>query len=346
MFIQNCSSTGKSQLFKTLTSMKMGLFLLLLLAVVASVGTFVPQGQQPAYYAARYGPRLGVFFLLLSFDQVYTSWWFLTLASLLALNLFFCSLHRLRSFTNYQEFGSILLHISMLVIFSGALISGLTSQQTYIEIGEGDSYQLKEKNFLALKITVQDFDIDYYANHEPKQFTSQLALEDSQGQQIQQAVSVNHPLNFHGMKIYQQNYGFLLMGQVQVGNKTLAFAEANGREVLLDAKGNLRLKLLFIPDYDEQGNTLQSITPMLHNPRLVVALLKGEEVLAAQPLAKGETKELQGHPVTFDNYRYFTGLQIKKDPGTNVVFCGFALLLLGFVIRYLAPKQNKKWSEQ
>ena len=37
---------------------------------------------------------------------------------------------------------------------------------------------------------------------------------------------------------------------------------------------------------------------------------------------------------TFEDFSYYSGLQIKYDPGVNLVFAGFVLLLLGLLGRY------------
>ncbi|MEG6513875.1 cytochrome c biogenesis protein ResB [Desulforamulus ruminis] len=342
----NDSNPGENEFFRFLFSMKTGLFLLLLLAALASIGSFISQGQEPAYYVKHQGKFLGSIILMLSLNKVYSSWWFIGLGVFLCINVLFCSVQRMKKMTDYKQFGSVILHLSILVIFTGSLISGLTGNKSYIELGVGDSVQLADRNFPNIKLKVTDFKIDFYENHEPKQYQSKFSLTTEAGKKVQGQISVNHPFTRDGIKIYQQSYGYLIHGQVEVAGKAVSFELANGKEILLDAKQKLHLKILFIPDFDEQGKTLQSKTPMLRNPKLVCALVKGKEILAARDLAPGETKELRGYPVTFYSYRYFTGLEVKRDKGTAVVFSGFALLLGGLAVRYLVPYKNKRRGEK
>jgi cytochrome c biogenesis protein len=328
-----------NKLGKIFYSMKTGLFLLLLLAVFASVGGIIPQEQATAYYMQQYGRRLGSVIILLSFDSVYSSWWFLWLTAILSINILFCSGKRIRHIKNRQQLGSIILHLSILLIVIGALISATTSHEEYIELGVGDSVQLAEEQFAKLKLTAKDFKVEYYDNHQPKQYISKLLLTTKTGDGVQKELSVNHPLKIDGVKIYQQNYGYLVNGQIIIDGKPATFKLRNGKEVALDEEENLRLRLLFIPDFDEETQSLLTKSPMLHNPRLVGAVMRGDEVIAAQALAVGETREIKGYPVTFSGHSYFTGLQVKRDNGTVVVFSGFAIMLLGFAIRYL-PNKN------
>ena len=79
---------------KFLQSMRFGMILLVLILICSLVGSFVVQGEQAAYYRDRYG-SLGDVLLALKLDNVFFSWYFLTLLLLLCLNLLFCSVLRL-----------------------------------------------------------------------------------------------------------------------------------------------------------------------------------------------------------------------------------------------------------
>lgn len=196
-----------------------------------------------------------------------------------------------------------------------------------------------------LVLSVRDFTIEYYDTQEPKQYVSKLTLRMNGGKEIQQEISVNHPLKAEGLKIYQKSYGWMTQGQVSLGSKSIPFNLANGGELLVDSTHNLKLKPLFIPDFDERIGTLQSKTPFPNNPVLACALLQGNNLLDVQILREGETRHINGYPVTFSGYRYYTGLELKKDPGVVYVYIGFALMLLGFAIRYLAPAKHAEKKE-
>jgi cytochrome c biogenesis protein len=79
-----------SRLWGALTSIRLTVVLLLVLALVATVSTFVPQNEPVARYLARYGPNLGAFLLRAGLTRIYDSPWFLLPVGLLALNLMAC----------------------------------------------------------------------------------------------------------------------------------------------------------------------------------------------------------------------------------------------------------------
>ncbi|MDO9531746.1 MAG: cytochrome c biogenesis protein ResB [Deltaproteobacteria bacterium] len=88
-------SQPKSWLWGTLTSIRLTVFLLLILAAVAVIGTVVPQNQPQNHYVSRFGEVWGQLLWLGGFTQVYFSPWFLGPISLLAANILACVVHGL-----------------------------------------------------------------------------------------------------------------------------------------------------------------------------------------------------------------------------------------------------------
>ena len=88
-------SQPKSWLWGTLTSIRLTVFLLLILAAVAVIGTVVPQNQPSKHYLSRFGEVWGQLLWLGGFTQVYFSPWFLGPISLLAANILACVVHGL-----------------------------------------------------------------------------------------------------------------------------------------------------------------------------------------------------------------------------------------------------------
>jgi cytochrome c biogenesis protein len=88
-------SPPPSRLWRTLTSIRLTVSLLLILGAVATVGTVIPQHQPPALYFSRYGETLGSFLQLSGVSRIYFSPWFLLVVGLLALNILACLVHGL-----------------------------------------------------------------------------------------------------------------------------------------------------------------------------------------------------------------------------------------------------------
>ena len=85
----------KNPAWRFLASVKLALITLLALAVTSILGTMIQQGKTPDYYVQEYGLNLARVFEILDLTNMYSSWWFVALLSLFALNLVVCSIERL-----------------------------------------------------------------------------------------------------------------------------------------------------------------------------------------------------------------------------------------------------------
>ena len=86
---------AKSWLWGTLTSIRFTVFLLLILAAVAVIGTILPQDQPVGQYLQRYGEGFGAFLYRSGLTAIYYSPWFLAPITLLAVNITACLINGL-----------------------------------------------------------------------------------------------------------------------------------------------------------------------------------------------------------------------------------------------------------
>lgn len=83
---------------QALASLRLTMFLLIMLAVVSIIGTIIPQGQLQPEYLAGIGGEQGARFKLysmLGFFDMYHTWWFQALLALLSVNMLACTVKRL-----------------------------------------------------------------------------------------------------------------------------------------------------------------------------------------------------------------------------------------------------------
>ena len=105
-----------SQVLNWLSSLKIAILLLLLIAISCAAGTLIPQQESNQFYYDNFNknPFLGIInaniLLLFEFDHVYTSFWFLFLLIWLGLALSVCSFRRqlpiLKSALNWIDYNS------------------------------------------------------------------------------------------------------------------------------------------------------------------------------------------------------------------------------------------------
>jgi len=85
----------QKKILNFLRSMTFGMILLVLILVCSFAGSLITQGNDPGWYVQTY-PDLHGMILTLGLDDVFNSWYFITLMVLLSLNLTLCSLIRVR----------------------------------------------------------------------------------------------------------------------------------------------------------------------------------------------------------------------------------------------------------
>ncbi len=83
------------KLWKFLGSMRFAILLLAVLILACAGGSFITQGLSFEEYAQRYSQRGAALILALGLEDVFHSWWFITIAAFLCGNLLLCNLIRL-----------------------------------------------------------------------------------------------------------------------------------------------------------------------------------------------------------------------------------------------------------
>ena len=76
------------------SSVKLAIFLLIIITAASMLGTLIPQQRSSAEYAAHYG-QLSSLLIKLEFTKLYQSLWFRSLLVLFSLNILVCTLTRL-----------------------------------------------------------------------------------------------------------------------------------------------------------------------------------------------------------------------------------------------------------
>lgn len=87
------------KIFRSFYTMKFGIILLVIIALVSLIGTVIPQANDPSFYRQTYSPLMAELILAFGLDNLYFSPWYLFLTGLLLINLFLCSINRFRPIT-------------------------------------------------------------------------------------------------------------------------------------------------------------------------------------------------------------------------------------------------------
>jgi cytochrome c biogenesis protein len=223
-------------------------------------------------------------------------------------------------------------HAGLVVLLVGAAWGALGGQRLERFLAPGHELELLDsRGQNQLTLAVDTFRIDRDPAGRPEQFRSRLLLRDPDGALLREAeISVNHPLRFRGMTVYQADWALAAI-TVQLGRSPL-----------------LQLPLRTLPELGDQiwGLAL----PTRPDGSEPVLLTLGNEQgpvevfsAAARPIGRlvpgGQSVEIAGLPLRVASVLPASGLLLKRDPGVPMVYCGFAIALLGGGMSLVATRQ-------
>ena len=333
---------------RLLTSVQLSLVLFTFLALAAAAGSFLPQGEESSFYLARYGDLFGRLIVLFGLDRVYHSGWFILAGGLLFLNLLACTVRRTAfaaqrfrgpgqsRLARFTRLGSPVLHAGLLVLAGGIFLGAVYEKSFSCQVPEGEAADLTPAGF-PFDLQVDRFTVEYYPDFQPKQYRTELTVVENGRKVYGKTIAVNDPLRYRGVKVYQSSYGWMLEGIVKEDGRERPYRVFDRSGLALGKAGEFFAQMYFFPDYAvrEDGHPY-SKTPLPANPKLVYLVFHGRDLVATGSLAPGEEAAFkEGLALNFTRYRRFTGLQVKRDPGLPFVWSGFALVLLGLLLRYV-----------
>ncbi len=327
-------NTGNRNLVSWLSSMKFAIYLLILVGAVSALGTIIPQGQSPAFYLRIYGDGIGAVINLLSLGSLYHVWWFYLLMLILGLAILICSFQRLRHARSLTTVGSLVFHLAIVVILAGAVWSLGYSRSALVDVAEQHTVALADYGFESGQLTLNTFAIDYYPDLQPRQYTSDISLAGYEQEDYKLKINVNNPLRAGNLKIYQSSWGWMLKIKLVTNGSTQMLDVKDFDVFPLSSGEDNAIRVIFLPDYAEDQHGTFSRTSIPNNPYLGLSLVQSGRVVDMVLMAPGEEVQMGQYSFTFEGFSYYSGLQIKYDPGVNLVFAGFILLLLGLLGRY------------
>ena len=270
----------------------------------------------------------------------------------------------------FGKYTVVILHTGILIVLLGALLGYLFGFKGYINILEGSFDNvavLSTGEFVPLgfDIKVNRFDVKYYDNtSRPSGFVSDITItkessdnsSDNSSDTIKDnkslnyILSVNSPLEYEGVSIYQHSYGFYLDRK---GARFLFDVEIDNVSKKYEVKFNESFKIkdnLFgkITDFApalavSDDGKFSTMSEEMINPAILLEAysMEGDPVLRSWLLSKqktsGDFTKDYGFKMTFDKLYgvQYTGLAIKKDPGTAVVYLGFLIISIALILTYL-----------
>ncbi len=389
-------------LVNSLSSVKLTIVLLSLLAVMVLLGAWCPQIPQggPGKVVEQFGPQTADYLIKMGIADIFHSLAFLLLISFITVNIIFGSFRHVfpklkllkspmpwlraeqinKMPVHYQfesslspadcennlartlkrlgysvcingsqltaesgKFGRLaptVTHIGLLTLLAGVILSSWTGFSGFKGVCPGETLSFLDAEHSQLwlgklpnwTVRVNETHREDYPSGEAKQWYSNLSVLDRNGKvQKTQTISVNEPLSYNGVDVYQSSWGL----------KTLKIRFNNdAKQLSLQSMGKLFAAFLPLP---QNAVIIFSIRDAQAPLRIFAKRedWSSPKLLSQVPLG-GQT-DLGGVSLIYEGTVAQTGLQYKCDPGLPIVYLAFIFIIGG--ISLAAVPHRQVWAQ-
>ncbi|MCK4535054.1 MAG: cytochrome c biogenesis protein ResB, partial [Syntrophobacterales bacterium] len=238
----------------------------------------------------------------------------------------------------YSRLGMIFVHISILLILAGGLTGtmlGFNGQMNIVEGEASDTVILfggEGTEKLDFDVRCDDFTVEFYESGMPKEYKTDLTIIDDEKKVATGVIRVNHPFTYKGLKFCQATYGIAGVSDFLIGVKN----NKTGEETVL--KPNI-MKKVPLPGSNASFAIARFVTDQGGmGPAVLGVLLEPEKAhdifWIFQNGRNINQQQKRGFTFTLDDFSrlYYTGIQVSKDPGVSLVWAGFTLITIGFIL--------------
>jgi len=220
-------------------------------------------------------------------------------------------------------------HVGLLTLLLGITITSWTGFNGFQPILLDEKLNFSDSQHSKLwvgklpkwQVRVDGTRRENYSSGEAKQWFSTLSCVNDQGKVLQQGeISVNNPLTFEGVDIYQSSWGLAKLVLSFNGHK---------REMELNPMG--KKYACFLP-LDADTVLIMSLTSEGQKLRLFAKRREWQAPKMISEIAVGKSIKLGDVNLTFEKVIPITGLQYKCDPGLPVTYVAFAIVMLGVLL--------------
>ena len=245
----------------------------------------------------------------------------------------------------YSGFGAYATHAGIVIVFIGAIIGNVFGFKSYVNIPDGkeashlDARGGEEHVNLPFSVRNNRFWVETYPSGQPKKYASDLSVIENSREVLRKTITVNDPLVYKGVWFYQSSYGQEGGATAQVavsrqdGTPLGSLSLRPNEPVRIDGYGVVR-GVNYEQDFQGNGPALQLVIEKPGRPASNLWILQGRSDL--------DHRRKDSLVFSFGGLtaKMYTGLQVAKDPGVNLVWLGCLLLTAGMMISFFVSHRR------
>jgi cytochrome c biogenesis protein len=255
-------------------------------------------------------------------------------------------------------FGADIVHLGLLVILAGGIVSGLGKSSADVSLTVGESAPIPGGK---ASIRLDAFTTEYYPGGRVKDWTSAVTVFENGVPAAQRRIEVNHPLSWKGTVLYQSSYGWD-WEKSEIGLRVRRTGDpAFLKRIVLEpgasaeaGDGTTVAALRFIPDLViGAGGRAESRSAEPNNPAVFIEGGRdGRVVYSGWIFARfpdvAHIRPEGATDLVFELEKYsapqFSVLQASRDPGVGLIWIGCSLLLGGLFLSFYWPPREVRIS--
>lgn len=250
----------------------------------------------------------------------------------------------------WTRLGVYAVHLSVILLLLGGLIGSIFGFEGFVNIPEGETVnsiilrKTDQIHNLDFAIRCDNFSVSFYETGAPKEFRSTLSIIEDGRSVLQKDIIVNDPLRYKGINLFQANYGMLSPEEITLNimsretgmvykKKTkigmpIVLPEGAGTFVIKEHRNSFIYKAIALGETfigilnGKDGSSIDIMLPL--------------NFAGFDKMRKGD---LNFSVADYDN-RYYTGLQVTRDPGVLVVYSGFVVMIIGCFVTFFMSHQR------
>jgi cytochrome c biogenesis protein len=251
----------------------------------------------------------------------------------------------------WTRLGVYAVHLSIIFMVMGGLIGSIFGFDGFVNIPEGESVNsISQRNNqpdirLNFEIKCNDFEFTLYKDSGmPKEYRSSLEIIKDDQTVVKKDIVVNDPLRYEGINIFQSSYGKLPATKLTVTFTEKASGLVYNKEATMkspiEMPGNSGTLIVedFRPSFSFKGVNLSNVFLC----RLTLTNGEPEHIIISADFPRFDVMRKGDFVISIANadFKYYTGLQVTKDPGVPLVYAGFLFMIIGCYVTFFMFHQK------
>ncbi|MFC2011247.1 cytochrome c biogenesis protein ResB [Chloroflexota bacterium] len=263
------------------------------------------------------------------------------------------------------EWGSIVFHLSFLLILLGVIYSGMTRYMGLMVLTEGQTFTEQSQDYLiatrvpflgekhqGFQVRLDNFQPTYYKGKTGTDYVAYLVVLENGREVKEKQLRVNQPLTYKGTTFLLEHYGFAPRFILRDASGAELFNRFVNLRVLTEGaedsftipEAGIEVKARFYPDMIMVDGQMRTDSLRPNNPLMSLVVSDGGKTLFEGAVPMEESIEFENTSLSFTELRYWTQYRVIKDAGGDtIIFAGFWLGVTGLVARYLFT-QKRLWT--